>query len=124
MARTPEEKVFVLTHVLERLRAEALGPKGSLKVALDNTPTLGAVTVTGAFSTASYGAAYAIPQKTYQVTFTPDYVSSVNVGPQKPLLCDSGYGCTGAGCQPLVRMPFLYRYAAIGASVARRKRSI
>ena len=105
------------TSARSALSMNALG-EASLKVALDNTPTLGAVTVTGAFSTASYGAGYAIPQKTYQVTFTPDYVSSVNVGPQKPLLCDSGYGCTGAGCQPLVRMPFLYRYAAIGASVA------
>ena len=92
--------------------------EASLKVALENTPGVGAVAVTGAYSLNPYGASYSILEKTYQVTFVPDYVSSINVGRQNLLTCDSGYGCTGAGCAPLVRMPFLYRYAALGAPLA------
>jgi len=90
----------------------------SLKVALENTPGVGVVEVAGATTTNAYGSTYVIPEKTYTVTFTPDYVSSLNVGSQKPIFCDSGYGCSGAGCAPQVRMPFLYRYAALGAPAA------
>lgn len=97
-----------------------LGDK-SLKVALENTPTLKSVSVSSAFAKVTgtnniggpYGA-HVILEKRYLVTFVPDYVSSVSVGVQNPLLCSSGYGCTGAGCSPMVNMPFLYRYAASG----------
>jgi hypothetical protein len=91
--------------------------EASLKVALENTPGVGGVTVTGNL-TNPYGSGYAVLEKTYRVTFVPDYVNSINVGKQNLLTCDSGYGCTGAGCAPVVRMPFLYRYAALAAPVA------
>jgi hypothetical protein len=92
--------------------------EASLKVALENTPGVGAVTVSGALTTGNspYGA-YVVLEKTYSVTFVPDYVSSINVGKQNLLVCDSGYGCTGDGCAPMVRMPFLYRYAALNFAV-------
>lgn len=50
-------------------------------------------------------------EKRYIVTFNPDTANSANVGLQNTLVCDSGYGCSSPGCQPIVKMPFLYRYA-------------
>jgi len=86
----------------------------SLKVALENTPKVKSVTVSSAMPVNAYGS-YSILERRYVVTFTPDYVSSVNVGQQNALLCSSGYGCSGHGCSPMVSMPFLYRY---GTSVS------
>lgn len=51
-------------------------------------------------------------EKRYLVTYVPYEQSSANYGVQPPLVCDSGYSCSSAGCSPVVRMPFLYRYAA------------
>jgi hypothetical protein len=53
-----------------------------------------------------------VAEKRYLVTFVPNALDSANFGTQKPLLCDSGYACTVAGCAPMVQMPFLYRYAS------------
>jgi hypothetical protein len=55
-----------------------------------------------------------VPQRVWQVTFKHDDFNSNNVGLQNTMQCDSGYSCTEAGCQPQVRMPFLYRYASTG----------
>lgn len=49
----------------------------------------------------------------FLVTFVADTVNSINVGLQRPLSVDSGFTCTEAGCSPMIRMPFLYRYAAV-----------
>ena len=55
-------------------------------------------------------------EKRYLVTFMPNAANSANFGPQKPLLCASGYSCAHSGCAPMVSMPFLYRYAATDAT--------
>lgn len=49
----------------------------------------------------------------YLVTFVADTTNSINVGLQRPLSVDSGFTCTEAGCSPMIRMPFLHRYAAV-----------
>lgn len=49
----------------------------------------------------------------YLVTFVADNTNSINVGLQRPLSVDSGFTCTEAGCSPMIRMPFLHRYAAV-----------
>ena len=56
-------------------------------------------------------------QKRFLVTFVPDLDSSSNVGVQNNLVCESGYSCSTAGCAPVVKMPFLYRYAAVTGSI-------
>jgi hypothetical protein len=56
-------------------------------------------------------------ERRYVVTFVPDAANSANVGQQAPLGCDTGYSCTEAGCQPMVAMPFLYRYGGMAADV-------
>ena len=73
------------------------------------------VKVTGRFTSASPAHGNGLNnviEKRYLVTFVPFEQSSANYGLQNPLVCDSGYGCSNAGCQPVVKMPFLYRYAA------------
>lgn len=50
-------------------------------------------------------------QRRYLITFKAQVAHSANVGLQNPLLCPSAYTCTEPGCQPMVTMPFLYRYA-------------
>lgn len=57
-----------------------------------------------------------IISKRFLVSFVPDVKNSNNFGNQNALSCESGYGCINAGCQPRVRMPFLYRYATFGSS--------
>ena len=56
-------------------------------------------------------------QRRYVLTFVPDAATSTNMGVQAPLRCDSGFSCTEAGCQPMVPMPFLYRYAGMDSDV-------
>lgn len=58
------------------------------------------------------GAIGRVLQKRYLVTFVPNEQNSANFGIQQTLVCDSGYGCTTPGCAPIVKMPFLYRYAS------------
>jgi len=60
---------------------------------------------------ANNGGLDGILQRRYLVTFTADLTNSNNVGLQNPLQCPSGFSCTEPGCQPMVSMPFLYRYA-------------
>lgn len=65
-----------------------------------------------------------ILQRRWLVTFVADGTNSNNVGLQNTLICPSAYTCTTPGCQPMVTMPFLYRYAGtttdtpLGATVA------
>lgn len=87
----------------------------ALEIALENIAGFKVrnVKVTSEFTTpARAGGIANVIQKRYLVTFLSDTTNSANVGMQNPLICQSGYGCNSAGCQPIVRMPFLYRYAA------------
>lgn len=56
-------------------------------------------------------------ERRYVVTFVPDTTNSANVAKQAPLQCDTGYSCTEAGCQPMVAMPFLYRYGGMDSDM-------
>lgn len=67
--------------------------------------------------TADNGGIDSVPQRRYVVTFVPDTTNSANVAKQAALTCDSGFSCTAAGCQPMVAMPFLYRYAGMDTDV-------
>ena len=93
----------------------------SIETALENIPAFKVrnVKVTGRFTKPNvanhdeYGNGISnVMEKRYLVTFVPDTINSANFGIQNSLVCDSGYGCSNPGCQPIVRMPFLYRYAA------------
>lgn len=53
----------------------------------------------------------------FLVTFVPHEPSSSNIGLQAPLWCDSAYSCNTAGCAPMVKMPFLYRYTKLDNSI-------
>lgn len=55
-----------------------------------------------------------ILEKRYLVTFVPNELNSANFGAQQPLVCKSGFSCPVSGCAPMVKMPFLYRYASTG----------
>jgi hypothetical protein len=99
----------------------------SFETALENIPAFKVrnVKVTGRFTKPStpenpeYGAGISkVMEKRYLVTFVPDALNSANFGVQNPLVCDSGYGCSNAGCQPIVKMPFLYRYSATRADMS------
>jgi hypothetical protein len=54
----------------------------------------------------------------YEVTFQPDEVNSVNMGMMNTMKCENAYTCTEPGCQPMVKMPFLYRYAYTTSAVS------
>jgi hypothetical protein len=93
----------------------------SIETALENIPAFKVrnVKVTGRFTKPTVagqpenGNGIAnVMEKRYLVTFVPDVINSANFGLQNNLVCDSAYGCSNAGCQPIVRMPYLYRYAA------------
>jgi hypothetical protein len=87
----------------------------ALEMALENIAGFKVrdVAITSEFTTPTRAGGVAnVIQKRYLVTFNSDTTNSANVGMQNPLVCQSGYGCNSAGCQPIVRMPFLYRYAA------------
>lgn len=87
----------------------------SIETALESIPAFKVrnVKVSGRFTTPTNGNGIAnIMEKRYLVTFVPDALNSANFGIQNNLVCDSGYGCSNSGCQPIVKMPFLYRYSA------------
>jgi hypothetical protein len=69
-------------------------------------------------SASSNGGIDYVLQRRYVVTFFPDTTNSANVGQQNALSCDTGYTCAGAGCQPMIAMPFLYRYAGMDTDTA------
>ena len=88
----------------------------SLKVALETIANQKVYEVDIAQEAVDYTSGL-ILEKRYLVTFVPsssdpNVVDVQNIGVQNPLICDSGYGCSNAGCAPVVKMPFLYRYAA------------
>lgn len=88
----------------------------SLEVTLENIADFKVrnVHVTGQTRNVSLGGVdNTVLSKRYLVSFVPYEPSSSNYGVQQPLVCDSGYSCSSAGCAPTVKMPFLYRYAAI-----------
>ena len=87
----------------------------SVEVVLENIPGFKVrnVLVSGRFTTPTDGNGITnVIEKRYVITFVPNALNSANFGLQQPLVCDSGYGCSNAGCQPIVLMPFLYRYAS------------
>lgn len=76
------------------------------------------VIVTSALTDSTHnGGVDNVLERRYVVTFVPDATNSANVAQQRALTCDSGYSCSEAGCQPMVSMPFLYRYAGMDADV-------
>ena len=103
------------------LTANVAFANDALEAALESLPAqkVSNVVVTSKLTTtADNGGIDYVPQRRYVVTFLPDVTSSTNVGVQKPLQCDTGYSCTEAGCQPMVSMPFLYRYAGMSSDMA------
>jgi len=94
--------------------------RDSLEVALETLPNnkVKDVIVSTALDTTLTG----VFARRFLVTFQADNTNSINVGLQRPLIVDPS-SCNEAGCSPIVRMPFLYRYAytavsALGASTA------
>ncbi|RYE85335.1 MAG: hypothetical protein EOO65_00610 [Methanosarcinales archaeon] len=85
--------------------------RNSLEVALETLPDQKVTDVKVVSSLT--GSATTDLIRTLTVTFLADATNSNNVGMQPLLQCDSGYSCTEQGCFPMVKMPFLYRYAAI-----------
>lgn len=70
-------------------------------------------TATTATASCPYGKkSISILEKRYLVTFVPNELNSANFGKQNALVCKSGYSCPVSGCSPMVKMPFLYRYAS------------
>ena len=87
----------------------------SMEIALENIPMFKVrnVKVAARFTSPSNGNGISnIMEKRFVVTFIPDSLNSANFGLQKDFVCDSGYGCGNAGCQPITLMPFLYRYSS------------
>jgi len=87
----------------------------SMEIALENIPSFKVrnVKVSGRFTSPMDGNGISnVMEKRFVVTFVPDSLNSANFGMQNNLVCDSGYGCGNAGCQPITLMPFLYRYAS------------
>jgi len=123
-APTAAKAVFAkdrATRTANSLTIRADPGEDSIETALENIPAFKVrnVKVTGRFtkpndaSHPEYGNGITnVLEKRYLVTFIPDPTNSANFGMQNNLVCDSAYGCGNAGCQPIVRMPFLYRYAA------------
>lgn len=88
----------------------------ALEAALETLPQRAVkdVQVSSVLTSSSVGGGLdGVLERRYVVTFVPDAATSANVGAQAPLRCESGYTCTEAGCQPVVAMPFLYRYAGM-----------
>jgi len=87
----------------------------SIELVLENIPGFKVrnVKVQGRFTSLEDGNGIAkVMEKRFVVSFIPETTNSANFGIQNNLVCDSGYGCSSSGCQPIVRMPFLYRYAS------------
>jgi hypothetical protein len=85
----------------------------SLKVALENIKNFKVNKVNVDAQFVHPAGTSNVLQKRYLVTFVPDRDSSSNVGVQNNLVCKSAYACATHGCAPVVKMPFLYRYAAV-----------
>jgi len=80
----------------------------NVRITTDAAPNYAA----GAAFVSGGAASKLLLQKRYLVTFVPDERNSANYGLQNPLVCDTGYSCSQAGCAPIVNMPFLTRYAS------------
>ena len=103
------------------LDAEPNAARDSLELALETLPEAkvhDVVVGTKMTSTAADGGLDNVIERRYLVTFQADAVTSNVMGLQNALTCDSGYSCTEAGCQPMVTMPFLYRYGGMLAADA------
>lgn len=118
-----------VTHAIDNVLAKGFDanaidnqlPRASLEAALESLPDQVVpdvkVTsdVTSDATTGDGGEAY-ILQRRWLVTFVHNDAQSSLVGLQNPLKCDTGYSCTEPGCQPMVQMPFLFRYASTSSS--------
>lgn len=110
-----------VSHVLVKDDATIANPaRDSLEVALESLPEAKVhnVSIDTALTSATTGGIANVLERRFLVTFQSDATNSNNVGLQNALVCDSGYSCSDAGCQPKVTMPFLYRYAGMTASAA------
>lgn len=90
--------------------------RDSLEAALETLPNqkvrdVKIGTAMTAAGDANNGGINNVLERRYLVTFKAQVAHSANVGLQNPLVCPSAYSCTEPGCQPMVTMPFLYRYA-------------
>ncbi len=109
------------THAISGVLAPNTGaasyvPRDKLEIALETLPqqkvlNVGVQTAMTGAGDANNGGLANVLQRRWLVTFNGDTTNSNNVGLQNSLLCPSAYSCKQAGCQPMVSMPFLYRYA-------------
>lgn len=94
----------------------AISARDNMEIALETLPdqkvlNVQVQTAMTKSGDANNGGIDGVLQRRWLVTFVADNVNSNNVGLQNSLLCPSAYSCTTPGCQPMVSMPFLYRYA-------------